>query len=320
MKKLSIILSSMALLAVAGLFVAGCSSSTSPATASVGIPSNILMQSQSANSIAAGWTRAANDTGAAGIDTMIVMNGTTVAGTATAAAGVSTASVSGLSTGTVYSIIIASSGGRSASVSWMTAVRTNGLQLYQFSSNNPSGLQLNGPGGSATVISATSANSSVLDFYLEDAQHDNTITTPSGISFEGAQFLNGGGSVYRNSYMDQNDNTYIVGGLNASWSATNFAMQIDSINNPTFQGNAYDIPNDASYNTKGSRVLLVETTGGYFARIEVIPDPSTGMLYSGSGTDKYITVNVSYQPTANEPYAARGHQPFLGRPLRVLVP
>lgn len=177
---------------------------------------------------------------------------------------------------------------------------------------------MNGAGNQAQVVSASSANSGTMDFYLEDIQHDNTITSPSGISFEGAQFLNGGSATYRTSYFDENDNTYLVGGLNADYSVTNYSTQLAAIGST--QGNAYDIPNDAVYATKGSRILLAQTQDGNFAKIEIVPDPNTGMLYSGSGTNKYVTINVSYQPSVSQPYAGRGHAVLAGRPTRVLVP
>ncbi|MFI5201200.1 MAG: hypothetical protein ACHQNE_02290, partial [Candidatus Kapaibacterium sp.] len=217
-----------------------------------------------------------------------------------------------VSEGVLYTITVVSSGGSSNSVTWMTAIRTSGLQLYQFSSGQRSGLQLNGPGGQAAVVSASSSNIGTMDFYLEDVQHDNTITTTSSLSFEGAQFLNTTGETWRNSYIDVPDR-YVVGGLDADYSASDFSTQLGRIT----AGNAYDIPDDAVYATKGSRVLIVKTQDGNLAKIEVVPDPTTGKLYSGSGTNKYVTVNVSYQPIAGQPYAARPHRGFSGRPVRI---
>ncbi len=314
MKKLSIILSSITLAALAGFFFSSCTSETAATSSTIGAPTNVMALSGSSSSISVEWTRASGDTA---VDSVIFSDGTIAVGTAISATATSY-TITGLSTGTVYTIWVASAGARSNSIQWMTAVRTTGLQLFQFSSNGLSGLQLNGAGGQATVVSAAGANSSGMDFYLEDAQHDNTITTASGISFEGAQFLNGGALTYRTSYFDNNDLTYLVGGLNADYSASDFSTQIAAI--ASTQGNAYDIPNDAVYATKGSRILLAETQDGNFAKIEIVPDPSTGMLYSGSGLNKHVTINVSYQPTAGKPYAGRGHQPFFGRPTRILVP
>jgi hypothetical protein len=283
----------------------------------VGIPTNVMLQSQNSTTIGAAWTRAPGDNGT---DTMIVMDGNTVVNTGVSF-GDSIGSVNGLSTGTVYTVIIASAGGRTAGTPWMTAVQTMGLQLYEFSSANASGLQLNGTDGQATVISASKANAGSMDFFLDDFQNNDSILSLSQISFEGAEFLNGDGVTWRNSFFDPNS-LYVPGGLANYYTPTDFTAQIDSINNPSEQGNEYDIPSDAIYGTKGSRILLCETADGNFAKIEIVPDPNTGMLYSGSGLDKYITVNVSYQPIANKPYAARGRQVnhgYSGRPVRVPV-
>jgi hypothetical protein len=314
MKKLTIILSSLTLAAVAGFFFSSCTSETAATSTGIGAPTNVMALSGSSTSISIEWTRASGDTA---IDSVIVSNGSLSTATATTNTATSV-NISGLSAGTVYTISVASAGARSSSISWMTATRTTGLKLYQFSSNGFSALELNGSGGQATVVSASAVNAPLIDFYLEDFQHDPTITTASGISFEGAQFLNGGAVTYRTSYFDNNDVTYLVGGLDADYSATDFSTQIAAI--ASTQGNAYDVPNDAVYLTKGSRILLSETATNNFAKIEIVPDQTTHMLYSGSGVDKYVTVNVSYQTVVGKPYAARAHVHFAGRPTRVLVP
>jgi len=294
MKKLTTVLSSLAIAALGGLFFASCTNPSSPGT-TVGAPSNVEALSKNANTISVEWTRGVNDTSS---DTIIVSSNGGVNTVATAS-NTTKADLTGLTVGTVYTITIGSTGGRSPSINWMTAERTSGLRLYQFSSGLQSGLQLNGIGGKATVVSAATANIGTMDFYLEDVQHDNTITTSSGLSLEGAQFLNVPGVSWRNSYF-QDDQLYVQGGLDNAYSATDFSA---FLNNPSAGHNAYDIPDIP----ENDRILTVSTQDGNVARIDIIPDPTTGKLYSGSGTNKYITVNVSYQPVAGKPYAARAH-------------
>ncbi|HET6401822.1 MAG TPA: fibronectin type III domain-containing protein [Candidatus Kapabacteria bacterium] len=300
MKKLTTVLSSLALAAAGAFFFASCTNPSSPAV-TVGAPTNLEALSKDANTISIKWTRGANDTAAESVS--VASNGTTTS-TVQEPATVTSLDLTTLSTGTVYTITVTSSGG-SVSIPWMTAVRTPGLRLYQFSSGQQSGLQLNGPGGHAAVVSAASANISTMDFYLEDVEHDNTITTSSGLSFEGPQFLNdpSKGETWRNSYF-QDDQLYVHGGLDSTYSATDFSTFLA---NPSAGHNSYDIP-DVQEN---DRVLTVATQDGNVARIDIVPDATTGKLYSGSGTNKYITVNVSYQPIAGKPYAARPH-PFQG--------
>jgi hypothetical protein len=311
MKKLSMILTGAALAVCAGFFLNGCSSSTAPG-AGVGSPSTLMAISKNASTISIKWIRGSGDTSA---DTVIISGGGAPPQAIPTSNTASSAEINGLTTGTVYTITVASIGGQSSSLNWMTANRTMGLHLYQFSSSGTSGLILGG--GQASVVSASSANAGTMDLYLEDIQHDPTITSTSGISLESTDFLNGSSATYRKSFMD-GAATYVVGGLDSDYSSSDFSSQLNGAVGGAV--NAYDIPNDAGYDTKGSRILLVRTQDGNLAKVEIVPDPSTGMLYSGSGTNKYITVNVSYQPVAGQPYAGRAlpHGSNV-RPVRVLA-
>ncbi len=304
--KIRTTLSSLCLLAMGGLFFASCTQETAT-TNTVGTPSNVMALSKSANTISIKWTRGSGDTGP---DTIIVANGTSTSNVVTT----STATQTDLtvSPGVVSTITVASTGGRSSSISWMPAVRTNDVQIFEFSSSGSSGLQLNGPNGQARTVSMnlnTNPNAQgEVDFLLDDAQRDNGITTPSGLSFEGAQVFD---QTWRNSYI-ANDQNYIAGGLDSFYSATDFSSFLSTAST---QHNSYDIPNSP----ENDRVLTVVTQDGNLAKIDIKPDPTTGLLYSGSGTDRYITVDVSYQPVAHQPYAARpahhyypsGHAPRL---------
>lgn len=298
MNKLTTVLSGLAMAALGAFSFASCTNPSSPA-ATIGAPTNLMALSKDANTISIKWTRGANDTAAESVS--LASNGTTTS-TQQEPATVTSMDLTTLATGTVYTITVTSSGG-STSINWMTAVRTSGLRIYQFSSGLQSGLQLKGPGGPAVVVSAASANIATMDFYLEDVEHANTITTTSGLSFEGPQFLNIAGETWRNSYF-QDDQLYVQGGLDNAYSTTDFST---FLNNSSAGHNSYDIP-DVQEN---DRVLTVATQDGNLARIDIVPDATTGKLYSGSGTNKYITVNVSYQPIAGKPYAARPH-PFQG--------
>jgi hypothetical protein len=237
-------------------------------------------------------------TGDGATDTVVAYSGATIAASA---AGTSSAVLIGLALNTPYSIIVHSGNGASTALTWYTAKRTNGIKLYQWSSNQPSGLSLSG----GTAVSETPRNPAMTDFLVDDKEHDATITTASGISFEAPQVFNDATPGWRRSHVDIPDR-YVVRGLDTDYSAASFASQFATMKaDPDNVGNAYDIPNDNVYATKGSRVLLVHTQDGNFAKVEIVPDPATGMLYSGTSPNKYITVNVSYQPTAEQPYASR---------------
>ncbi len=301
------VFSGLALAAVGGFLFSSCTNSTSPGT-TVGAPSNLMALSQDATHIGIRWTRGANDTASE----KIVLTNTTTGTTDTVPTTATQTEASLLvNSGTLYTIAVASSGGQSPSLQWMGADRTGDLQIYQFTSAQMSGLQLNGSDGQAHVVSASSANAGIMDFYLEDVENDPTITVSSGISFEGAQFLNGTSSAtYRTSLMD-GAQRYIPGGLDSDFSATNFQKTLDTASTPN-----YDIPNDAAYGSRGARVLLVKTQDGNFAKIAIEPNAS-GKLYSvDANGDKYITVSVSYQPSTGQPYASRPRPASSVRPAR----
>jgi hypothetical protein len=255
---------------------------------------NLMALSLSATSIALEWTR---DPADAGIDTVVATNGgvtlTVLPTTASAA------TITGLTEGTGYTFSV-HNGLISPSISWMTARRTTGLKIYEYSSPNPAGLQLNGADGHAHVLNVTSQNLSSLDFLLDDVQRDPTITSPSGLAFEGPQIFD---ATLRSTFIDQ-AGRYVVGGLDADFSSFDFS----SFFNGSHTANEFDLPATFDFNTRGSRVLLVATSDGHFAKVEVVPNPTTGQLYSGTGTNRFITVNVSYQSAVGQPYAGRPHQ------------
>ncbi len=259
-----------------------------------GPPTNLMVNSASATSIGAKWTRGAGDNGA---DTIVAMNGSTVAGTAIVSSG-STGVVTGLSEGISYSISVHTSSGATSGISWMTAQRSTGITIYESgdpSASDPSALVL--ASNATDAIPLTGASNA--DFVL---QSDGSV--PSGITFEAGAVRNG-------AWNDDKINgrgDYIVGGLNNDYRSTDYRNDMD-----TASANAYDIPNSGDYRTQGSRVLIVKTQDAHLALIEIQPDPTTGNLYSTNAAGyKYITVNVSYQSAVNQPYAARPHRPAGG--------
>ncbi len=252
------------------------------------LPTNLMVNAMSASSIGAKWTRDASDYGD---DTIVAMNGSTVVSSTPTMA--SNGIVTGLAEGTVYSISIHMSSGATASIPWMTAERTTGIKIYEKAdpdAGDPSALVLAANGtGAVSLTGATNA-----DFVLDD-----DASLPSGISFEAGAVFN---ALWNDTRVNPNAN-YIVGGLNNDYRGTDYSQDIIAAND-----NAYNLPNDASYGTKGSAVLTCQTASGNLALIEIVPDANTGMLYSTTADGyKYVTVNVSYQSVVNTPYAGRGH-------------
>jgi hypothetical protein len=294
MMKISTILSRLALAAlVAGAFAA-CTTEDTPGTTN--IPTGLMARSVDANTIAVMWTRASGDVGA---DTLIVTDpGGAVKFSGATSTTANTMTATGLTTNTVYTISVKGGGGTSSSINWMTANRTDGLQIFEYSSSGQSGLQLNGADNKAHVVSVSNGNSGIIDFLLDDKQRSATITSASGLDFEGAQNFD---DTWRNSLVDVNGR-YVVGGLNNDYSASEFTSAYSGMTSTD-----YPIDEATDYGTRGSRVLLVKTKEGNFAKIEIVPDPTTGKLYTGTGANRHITVNVSYQPTVGRAYAGRPH-------------
>ena len=282
--------SSLALATLGGLLFSSCTNSTSPNNPVVGAPSNVMASSTSATSISIEWTRGSSDTGP---DTIIVSSANATTTTPTGATD-SKATLTGLSEGTPYTITVASTGGRS-SITWMTAQRYTGIKIYETSDPSPldpSALVL---ASNATDAIAESAATNA-DFVLKTES-----SVSSGISLEAGAVIDG--SWNDNKVNGRGD--YIVGGLSNDYRSTDYTQDMD-----TASVNAYDVPNDAVYATKGSRVLIVKqqdpALGTHLALIEIVPDAATGKLYSTNASGyKYITVNISYQSVVNQPYAAR---------------
>ncbi len=293
--KLTTVLSSLAIAALGGLLFASCTNSTSPST-TAGVPTNLKATSKANNVIGVEWTRDANDTSA---DTVMVTNSSTGAVTASPTSNSATSMDLTENEGIVYSISVHSTGGASSSIQWMTATRTSGIRLWDITDLNAgeySALQLNDAAGSATALSFTGSNlANTVDFVLDTTFNDPT--NPSGIVFESADVWD---PSYRATRMDST--TYWVsGGLDNFYLGTDLSTAVSSSH---AVGNAYYIPSGSQ---TGSKVIIAITPGGHVAKIAIDQQPD-GSLFGTSGGHKFIDVDVSYQPVANEPYAARPHR------------
>ena len=292
--------SPLALASLASLTIAGCSSTTST-TPTTGIPSGVMANSRDAATISVQWTRTSDDVTA---DTVVVMASGAVVNSVPAASPSNTATVSGLTEGTLYTISVHSAGGASSSINWMTARRSTLLTIYETADNNPgeySGLQLNGPSGTARVISTNPAvepnAASEADFVLGSYTPADDPTDTSGISLvagnvSGSGFSNGLATLIAGpSVLWKN------GGMDSLYMASEF-----SGSGITY--NSYNIQNASVGNT--SAILLVKTADGHhYAKVEIVPQ-SDGHLFGGTAGRNFIQVRVSYQNAADEAYASRG--------------
>lgn len=269
--------------------LSSCTEEENPITPGAGVPSDVMINTMDANTITAKWTRAADDTDA---DTLIVTDvaaGTEM--TAIAFAGTSTAQVGGLSTGKLYSVQVASTGGRSAAIEWATAMRTANVTIFETSGSGagqPSGIALSYNGGAATALSINSADSLKIDLVLAtDPTADAAFLSLQGANVVGSQIPTGKSAQLA-------DTVFIVdGGLNADYYSSGFSSRITT--------KKYF---DQFSRTGGSAIVLVKTMEGNFARIEVMKQ-SDGKLYKIVGGVKAVDLAVSYQPLVGKAYAAR---------------
>jgi hypothetical protein len=260
----------------------------------VGVATGVMVNTMDANTITAKWTRAADDTGN---DTLWVTEvGTSTEMYAVAFAGTSTATVNGLSSGKLYNVQVGNStGNRTTTIEWATAVRSGVITIYETSgstSAQPSGLALSLNGGPATAVSVNSKDSGQIDLVL--ATDTTSSLSPAYLSFQAANVI---GSQIPTGKATKIDSTvfYVSGGLDNDYYSSGFASRI--------VGKKY-YDEFASAPANKSAIVLVHTEDGHYARVEVKSQPD-GKLYRMVGGVKAIDCIVSYQTIANKAYASR---------------
>jgi hypothetical protein len=222
----------------------------------------------------------------------------TISGTMNVPKGTPNVTFSPLLEGVIYTFVIRSTGtggivsSDSASVRWSPARRylvdsTNGppIQVYELRSTlGASGLQFGSTGGYAKVRSLNTGNS---DRFLCDVYVDSV--GGSAICLKNIALL----GYPRNTFFstDMRD----ASDLNDPQSAPP--------DTTSYQLNRINLPNTAVTQAK---VLYAKTSDNHYVRILVQKNLSTNLLYSGSGSDRYVVLQLSYQNTAGNWFAKPG--------------
>jgi hypothetical protein len=277
--KLRFSLMTLALTAGLSFGLSSCTEEENPLVPTVGVPSDVMINTLDANQITAKWTRSADDLGG---DTLIVTDKATgIESKAIAFAGTSSATVNGLSAGKLYDVQVASEGGRTVAIEWATAARSGKIKLWETSgtgAGQPSGLII-GPsthGAVAAALSVNAADNALIDIVLAT---DPAVPT-SNISLQSAHI----------------EGYYVSGGLDNDYYTSGFGGRI------TTKG-YYDqfalAPNNMS------AVCLVRTETGYYARVEIVPQADGKLWNVDASNNRSIDVIVSYQSIVNKPYASR---------------
>jgi len=191
--------------------------------------------------------------------------------------------ISGLQSGTLYTFEVAARNTKDkesakVSVSWATATRFTGIKLYETNSSFGSGLELFNT-ESQKPETYKIANSDKWDLALDTKNESFDFGAPTLTSYNIA--------TPRTTFVKMRD----------SWIGVN---SIDDI----FDTEMLD-PNQAqliNFNnvTKGF-AIAVKTQDGHFAKVFV--KAVNGVILQGAADNRYIEVDISYQKTANLPYA-----------------
>lgn len=282
---------SLLTLAVAMGLTFGLSSCTEedPIVPGVGTPTDVMVNTLNETQITAAWTRSSDDVDA---DTLIAIEADGTEHTAIAMGSTTTATVTGLATGKVYTVKVASVGGRTAGFDWATAIRTQGITIYETSGSGvgqPSGLALTyGASAKSQALSINSPDSLKIDLVLAtDPTADAAFLSLQGANVVGSQIPTG-------KSAQLGDTVFLVdGGLDADYYASGFASRITT--------KKYF---DQFNRTGGSAIVLVKTMEGNYARVEV-KKQADGKLFRMVSGVKAVDLIVSYQPLVGKAYASR---------------
>lgn len=208
---------------------------------------------------------------------------TTVSGT--------TVDISGLTAGVVYLFRVqtrtADTVSTAREIRWSPATRVTTMQggvirMYETASGFGSGLAIQG----GTALNLTVARGAEWDLGIHTRTADVlTIGSPGSLGYTG---------IARDTARGQETRT-----------ADNLYLNVDSLNQvfdtQVQMGGAGSFPVPLRTITRGF-VLAIQTRAGNFAKI-FVKASSAGVILQGTAPNRYIEVEISYQPVANVPYA-----------------
>ncbi len=280
----------------------GCKSddeTTNPTGPTIVAPTNLRAYSAGPTSVYLLWSLSTSESEASFNNYLVQAKdpaGTVVA-TSNVAEGTPNVTVSSLTEGVIYTFVVRSTAtgsvvsSDSASVRWSPARRyttdsTNGapIQVYEIRSTlGASGLQLNSNGSYARVRSLNAGNPDriLCDIYIDSV---------------------GGGAICLK-------NIALLGSYPKNTFFSTESRDATDLNDPqsappdtsTYQANRINLPGTAV--TQSKIFFARSTTDNKYVRILVQRNVATGLLYSGSGNDRYVVLQLSYQNTAGNWFA-----------------
>jgi hypothetical protein len=253
--------------------------------------------------------RATTDTGAISYRVSWKATATGVTDSGSQSASGTNAIISGLTSSRAYDFTVQTVRGSSVStgtkVTWAPADRyvSSTIRMYEKASSNGSGLVLDPAKGGPKNVSVAVSNTDIVQLaMIVNAAGDSVVVGPA---FAFPEYKNVD-KFDPNVYISRL--SYAVSGLNG-WFPT---QSLDNYINTT-QGNlsAFTLP----ANQSSSQGFIVRTgTAGAYHYARIVVKSVGGRLLQGSGSDRYVEMEVSYQAGANLPYAKRANavEPAVG--------
>lgn len=268
-----------------------------PTTPTISAPTSPRAYSASASSVGLAWTLSSSESDASFSGYVIRAKNPSgaVAATANAAKGISSTEVNGLADGVIYTFVIRSTatGGvessDSASVKWSPARRYENesgfpppIKVYETSSssNFSSGLIFFATAGPKTVSLLDPVDSSRIDVYVKTEANN-------AVSLNSSHVYRGNRRITRFHVLVRDDST-----LNNPQTAppdttsyTNSSVFFDSVQVST------------------GKVVYFKGNDGNYGRILVERNATTGRIIWGTSPEQYLSLRISYQSVAFNPYA-----------------
>lgn len=290
------------LLALFAVVMVGCNTNEDPVNPGTtpNPPTALMATSVNTTTVGLKWTAPSNPAATSYEVTATPTNGgTSVVKEFTTTSG----SVNGLVANTEYTFTVKSLNGTAKSttgavIKWAGAARyTTNILLYETLSSNGSGLEF------PDMANLKVSEGARWDICLDTRDQNTTPPTPSfdigsptksSYTDDAGKFLNGGaqarttliGKVWPN--VSSLDNVYESVDLGQAGALSEALINFN-------QADASGTP----------FAFVVKTASGNFAKVLV--KASNGKLLQGSGTNRYVELEVSYQSGASLPYALKGN-------------
>lgn len=257
-----------------------------PPATSVGAVTNLMANSKDYQTVRLKWNASSSATAADfGGYTVTVTGGAAAVQPVSVAKGITTAEITGLTEGTRYTFTVKAkntAGAESSAqqIEWSPATRYTGIKLYETLSSNGSGLDLQTSANNFEVIKV--ADRLRWDLGLDTRDNENSIGSPKLLSYFGVADT----AALRTTLVSE---------------AYEGQTSLDAF----YDTQIYNMTNAQRRivfaNTSGSFIIGVRTADGNFAKVLV--KSVGGSIFQGTGTNRYVELDISYQSATGIPYA-----------------